>query len=201
MTLVLEIAFAAAFAIVAASLVAVVFWRVPERLLLGSAVGLAVAALAAAVLAGIAIAEGNDDEEVLIVAAGGILIAALAQAGLFALARGLRQVAETERLGEQARNRIDEYLEQHAEQRKAEIERMLARERANTSYALGEQERQLAEERRDSIERQVERARVELAEAVGSAQERLESRLTGWAADLDRGQRELEAQLGQLGQR
>ena len=201
MTIALEIAFAAAFAIVAASLVAVVFWRVPERLLLGSAVGLAVAALAAAVLAGIAIAEGNDDEEILIVATCGILIAALAQAGLFALARGLRQIADTERLGEQARDRIDEYLVQHAEQRKAEIERMLARERANTSYALGEQERQLAEERRDSIERQAERARVELADAVGSAQERLESRLMAWAADLDRGQRELEVQLGQLGQR
>ncbi len=32
MTIALEIAFAAAFAIVAASLVALVFWRVPERL-------------------------------------------------------------------------------------------------------------------------------------------------------------------------
>jgi hypothetical protein len=201
MTIALEIAFATAFAVVAASLMAVAFWRVPERFLLGSAVGLAVAALAAAVLTGVAIAEGTDDEEVFIVATGGILIAALAQAGLYALARGLRRVAETERLGEQARSRIDDYLEQHAEQRKAEIERMLARERANTSYALGEQERQLAEERRDSIERQAERARVELAEAVGSAQERLESRLMAWAADLDRGQRELEAQLGQLGQR
>jgi chromosome segregation ATPase len=201
MTLALEIAFAASFAIVAASLVAVVFARVPERLLLGSAVALAVVALAAAVLAGIAIVEGNDDVEALLVATGGILIAAMAQAGLFALARGLRQIAETERLGEQARKRMDEYLEEHAEQRKAEVERMLARERANTSYALGEQERQLAEERRDTIERQAERARVELADAVSSAQERLESRLMAWAADLDRGQRELEAQLGQLGQR
>jgi hypothetical protein len=201
MTLPLEIAFAASFAIVAVSLVAVAFGRVPERLLLGSAVALAVAALAAAVLAGIAIVEGNGDEEVFVIAAGGILIAALAQVGLFALARGLRRVADAEQLGEEARKRMDDYLEQHAEQRKAEIERMLARERANTSYALGEQERQLAEDRRDSIERQAERARVELAEAVSSAQERLESRLMAWAADLDRGQRELEAQLGKLSQR
>ncbi len=201
MTLALEIAFAASLGIVAASLVGVVFARVPERVLLGAAVGLAVAALAAAVLVGIAIIEGSGDEEVLIVAAGGLLIAALAEAGLFALARGLRQVGDAERLGEQARKGIDEYLEQHAEERKAEIERMLARERANTSYVLGEQERRLAEERRDSIERQAERARVELADAVGSAQERLESRLMAWAADLDRGQRDLEAQLGQLGQR
>src|SRR5918994_2863015 len=92
-------------------------------------------------------------------------------------------------------------LEQHAEERRAELERTLARERANASYVLGEQERQLAEERRDTVARQVEHARVELAEAVASAQERLESRLRAWAADLDRGQRELETQLGGLGQR
>src|SRR5918994_7417150 len=92
-------------------------------------------------------------------------------------------------------------LEQHAEERRAELERTLARERANASYVLGEQERQLAEERRDTVARQVEHARVELADAVASAQERLESRLRAWAADLDRGQRELEVQLGQLGQR
>ena len=133
MTLALEIAFAASLGIVAASLVGVVFARVPERVLLGASVGLAVAALAAAVLAGIAIVEGNGNEEVLIVATGGILIAALAEAGLFALARGLQRVSDAERLGEQARNQIDEYLERHAEERKAEIERMLARERANTS--------------------------------------------------------------------
>jgi hypothetical protein len=66
---------------------------------------------------------------------------------------------------------------------------------------LGEQERQLAEERRDAVARQAEHARVELTEAVASAQQRLESRLMAWAADLDRGQREIEAQLTQLAQR
>lgn len=201
MTLALEIAFAAGLAIVAASLVGVVFARVPDRVLLASAVGLAILALAAAVVVGIEIAEGSEDEELLIVTAGGLLLAALAQAGLYALARGLRRVRDVERAGDEARLRLDAYLEQQAEERKTELERTLARERANASYILGEQERQLAEERRDSIERQAERARVELAAAVGSAQERLESRLMAWAADLDRGQRELEAQLGQLGQR
>ena len=71
MTLALEIAFAASLGIVAASLVGVVFARIPERVLLGASVGLAVAALAAAVLAGIVIVEGNGNEEVLIVATGG----------------------------------------------------------------------------------------------------------------------------------
>lgn len=201
MALALEIAFVAGLAVVAGSLVAVAFRRVPSRLLLGSAVVLALAALAAAAVAGIEIAEGTDDAELLLVGAGGLLLAALAQTALFLLARGLDRVRDLERVGERARVSLDAHLEEHASERRAELERILARERANAGYVLGEQERRLGEERRDSVARQTERARVELAEAVTSAQERLEGRLSAWAADLDRGQRELESQLGQLGQR
>jgi hypothetical protein len=201
MTVALEIAFAAGFAVVAVSLAAVVLSSVPDRLLVASAVSLGLLAVAAVVVAGIEIAEGSAEEELLIVTAGGLLVAAVAQASLVALGRGLRRVRELETVGERARAQLDARLVQHAEERKADLERTLARERANASYVLGEQERQLGEERRDTIARQVEHARVELADAVASAQERLESRLRAWAADLDRGQRELEAQLGQLGQR
>jgi hypothetical protein len=197
----LEIAFAAAVVVVAASLAAVAFARVSERLLLGLTVALALVALAGAVVAGIEIAEGTDDSELLLVATGGLALAALAEAGLFLLTRGLRRVREFERLEDEARKRLDAFLEEYTDARRTELERTLARERANASYALGEQERQLAEERRDSIARQAEHARIELTEAVSSAQGRLETRLMAWAADLDRGQRELEAQLNKLGQR
>ncbi|MGH3035994.1 MAG: hypothetical protein ACRDMU_02340, partial [Gaiellaceae bacterium] len=201
MTVALEIAFAAAFAVVAVSLVAVVLSRAPERLLLASAVVLGVGAVAAVVVAGLEIAEGSAEEELLLVTAGGLLVAAVSQASLVVLTRGLRRVRDLDAVEAQASADLDARLEQHAEERKTELERTLARERANASYVLGEQERQLAEERRDMVARQAERARVELAEAVSSAQERLESRLRAWAADLDRGQRELETRLGQLGQR
>jgi hypothetical protein len=201
MALALEIAFAAALGVVALSLVAVAFSRVPERLLLGLAVVLGVLALAGAVVAGIEIAEGTDDTALLLVTVGGLVVAAICQAGLFLLARGLRRIGDMERVGEDARARLDAYLDQHAEERKAEVERMLARERAEAGYALGEQERRLAEERRETVERQVEAARVELTGAVADAQGRLETRLMAWAADLDRSQRELEGQLAKLSQR
>jgi hypothetical protein len=201
MTLVLEIAFAAAVAVVGVSLAAVAFKRFSERILLGLTVVLALAALAGAVVVGIEIADGTDDSELLLVAVGGLVLAALAEAGLYLLARGLRRAREVERVEEEARARLEAYLQQQLDERRAELDRTLARERANASYMLGEQERQLAEERRDSIARQVEHARIELTEAVTSAQGRLETRLMAWAADLDRGQRELEAQLNQLGQR
>ena len=201
MELALEIAFAAALGVVAVSLVLVAFARVSERLLLGLAVALGVLALAGATIAGVEIARGTDDSELLLVTAGGLIVAALCQTGLYLLARGLRRIRDFERIGAEAQARLDDHLNQEAEQRRAELERMLARERAEASFALGEQERALAEERRDAIARQAEHARVELTEAVTGAQGRLETRLMAWASDLDRGQRELEKQLGQLGQR
>jgi hypothetical protein len=201
MDLALEIAFAAALVVVAASLVGVAFGRVPERFLLGSAVALGVLTVAGAILAGIGIAEGEADTTVLLVAVGGLAAAALCQTGLLVAVRALRRIRDFEQVEEQARANLDAYLEQHAKARQAELERALARERAESGYALGEQERRLAEERRDSIARQVEHARVELTEAVTGAQGRLESRLMAWTADLDRGQRELEAQLTRLAQR
>jgi hypothetical protein len=201
MALALEIAFVASLAVVAVTLVAVAFARVPERLLLGSAVCLGILALAGAVLAGLEIAEGTDDTELLLVTVGGLVVAAFCQTGLFLLTRGLRRISDLDRVGEQARASLNAHLDLHTRQRTAELERVLARERAEASHALGEQERKLAEERRDAIARQVEHARVELTEAVSGAQGRLETRLGAWAADLDRGQRELEAQLTRLSQR
>ena len=201
MALALEIAFAAALVVVAGSLVALAFARVPERLLLGLAVVLWIVALAGGGIATVEIAQGTDDTELLLVTVGGLVVAALCQTGLLLLARGLRRIQDFERVGEGARAQLDAYLEQQSEERRLELDRMLARERAEASYALGEQERALAEERRDAVARQVEHARIELTEAVSGAQGRLETRLMAWAADLDRGQRELEKQLAQLGQR
>ncbi|HSK15964.1 MAG TPA: hypothetical protein VK915_07310 [Gaiellaceae bacterium] len=200
MTSALLVAFAIGFLVVAVSLVAVVFARVRERALLASAVALGVLALAAVVVAGLEIARGSAEEELLLVSAGGLLVAALAQAALVVLSRALARARDVEAAGDRARARLDAALAAHAEERKAELERTLAKERANASYVLGEQERRLGEERRDMVARQAERARVELAGTVASAQERLESRLRAWAADLERGQRALETQVGQLAQ-
>jgi hypothetical protein len=196
-----EIVFAAALVAVAVSLVAAAYNRLPGAASLAAAVTFAVAAIAAGIAFGINLTEDFADSEPLLLAAGGLALAALLEGVLYALGRGLRRARELEQVGDSARAGLETFLEEHTERRRAELERTLARERANASHVLGEQERRLSEERRDQIARQTERARVELAEVVTSAQERLESRLTAWAADLDRGQRELEAQLSVLGQR
>ena len=201
MALALEIAFAAAIGVVALSLLAVVLGKATDRLLLTVTIVLAACAAAAVVALGIDLVDSYTDVDALLLAAGGIGAAAVAEAGLLALNRGLRRMQEVEQLTESARAEVRAFAEEEARQRILELERMLARERANTGHQLSEQERRLAEERRDTVERQTERARVELTETVASVQERLEQRLMAWAADLDRGQRDLEQKLVELGQK
>jgi hypothetical protein len=200
--LLLEISFATGLALVVASLAAVALGRAPRRVILGLAILLALGAAGAGAVAGLASVDATAASfEIALLAAGGLAAAAAAEVGLLGLLHGLRRLGEIDRIREEARAAFAADVEVERRDSLVEYERVVARERANASHALGEQERLLAEERRDLIARQAERARVELTDAVASVQERLERRLMAWAADLDRGQRELEAQLGELAQR
>jgi hypothetical protein len=201
MALAFELAFALGLALVAVSFGLLALGRAQERFLLAAAAALGVGALAATVALAVNIVEPFTDNDAILLAAGGLAAAAVAELGLLGLARGLKRVDEVEKLAESARDDLARFVEAEMRDRGTELERLLARERANTSHQLSEQERRLAEERRDAVERQAERARIELTQAVSAVQERLERRLMAWAADLDRGQRELEAHVTQLGQR
>jgi hypothetical protein len=201
MALAFEIAFALGLILVAVSFGLLALGRAKERFLLAAAVALGVSALAACVALAVNLVEPFTDTDAIVLAAGGLAAAAVAELGLLALARGLKRIGEVETLAESAREDLARFVETEMRDHGLELERMLARERANTSHQLSEQERRLAEERRDAVERQAERARIELTQAVSAVQERLERRLMAWAADLDRGQRELEASLTQIGQR
>jgi hypothetical protein len=201
MTLAFEIAFGVGLALVAISFAALGLGRAHPRQLIAiaSVLGLG-AVLATGALALNFVFEFADTDAVLL-AAGGLAAAGAAELGLVGLARGLERARAVEGVAESAREDLTRLVETEMKERTIELERLLARERANASHQLGEQERRLAEERRDAVERQAERARIELTQAVSAVQERLERRLLAWAADLDRGQRELEAHLTQLGQR
>ena len=201
MPLALEIGFAAGLLLVALSFVALSFGRARERVFLGIAILLGLCAIGAAAALGINLADQFTETAPLVLVAGGLTAAAAAELGLVALSRGFGRLREVEQLSDQARTELAHIVETEMRERTLQLERMLARERANASHQLSEQERRLAEERRDVVERQAERARVELTQAVSAVQERLERRLMAWAADLDRGQRELEAHLTRLTQK
>ncbi len=196
-----EIAFGVGLATVALSLAGLALGRARGRHLLVLAVALGAAAALSAAALGVNLAERFTSTDALLLATGGLAAAAVAELGLVGMSRAFARVREIEALAQQARLDLALTVETEMRERTVEFERLLARERANTSHQLSEQERRLAEERRDIVERQSERARVELTQAVSAVQERLERRLMAWAADLDRGQRELEAHLTQLGQR
>src|SRR5687767_13247111 len=201
MALGLEIAFAVGLTLVAISFAMIALGRARPRLFVAIAVGLGAGALLATAALGFNFVDPFTDTDALLLAAGGLAAAAVAELGLLALARGLERIQEAETLGQTAQADLARFVDMETKDRELELERLLARERANTSHQLSEQERRLAEERRDTVERQAERARIELTQAVSAVQERLERRLMAWAADLDRGQRELEAHLTRLGQR
>jgi hypothetical protein len=196
-----ELVFAAGLALVGLSLVGVALGRARERHLVWATLALALGAVAAAGALLLNLVEPFTDTDALILAAGGLAAAAVAELGLVAMTRALQRTKELEQLSQQARDDLATFVETEMHERMLELERLLARERANASHQLSEQERRLSEQRRDVVERQTERARVELTQAVSAVQERLERRLMAWAADLDRGQRELEAHLTALGER
>lgn len=100
MTLALEIVFAAGIAVVALSFAGVATGRLGDRALLWTTVALGSAAAVALVALGIDLTQDFADTEVLLLTTGGLAAAAIAEAGLLALARGLRRLKEVEALTE-----------------------------------------------------------------------------------------------------
>ncbi len=100
-----------------------------------------------------------------------------------------------------AQARLNAQVAREADERSAELERILARARADSISALEEQERRIAEERRTAAADRSRLAADELGAALVAAQQQVEIRLAAWRDDLEREQRGVTEQLAQLGQR
>ena len=85
--------------------------------------------------------------------------------------------------------------------RSADLERTLARARADSLSAYAEEERRLAETRRTALGESEQRLRHGLAEAFTKVQGQVEQRLASWHQDLDRAQGQLGTRLEQVAQR
>jgi hypothetical protein len=194
----LEIVLAVALAAVAAAFLGVIYRKVPDRWLVALAGVLLVLAAATGVLLAVGAAVDRWDLAELAVVAGGFLAAAGAVAGALGLSRGLARLRSFEQVGSDLRDQLEETLSRHAEQRASELTHTLARERAETSHLIADQERHLREDARAEVARQVESARAELIEGVTEAQQRLEQRLSAWSTDLERAQQQLKVRLETL---
>jgi len=192
---IVQIAFAASAAVAALTLLGVTFDRVRPRLLRVLAVLTGLAAVAAWV------AFGLRPETDIAVAAGGITVAFLAQLAAVKLRDLLRTTRRVDDQLARAQGRMNSLIAREADERNAELERTLARARADSASILAEQERRTAEERRAAAAERSRVAEDELGKALTAAQQQVEVRLVAWRDDLERAQRGVADQLAQLAQR
>jgi colicin import membrane protein len=190
-----QILFAAAAAITALTLLAVAFDRIQRRQLLALAVLTGIAAVAGW------IAFGFQPGREIAVAAGGLTVAFLAQLAAVKLRDLLRNARRVDEQLARAQGRMNSMIAREAEERSVELERTLARARADSASILAEQERRIAEERRAAAAERSHAAEDELGKALTAAQQQVEVRLVAWTDDLERAQRGVTDQLAQLAQR
>ena len=121
--------------------------------------------------------------------------------GLFARRRRhQKRLADIEAELDRARDELVRVIREESESRAAEIQRLLARERADSLSRLHEEERRIAEERRRAVAEQELRATAELTASLTEIQRGVEQRLASWAADLEGTKRSLTTELDKLKQ-
>ena len=190
-----QIVFAAGVVVVAAAIAAALSGRTSRRLFMGVAVVVGLAA------AGAWIVFALDVDRGIAVAAGGLTVCLAAALLTIPLRTGL---ARSRRIGEEldaAEAALQELVERESARRADELERTLARARADSSSRLAEEERKLADARRSELSQREKRLSGELGEALALVERRVEQRLTEWSGDLDRIQQGLTTRLGELAQR
>ncbi|HMI98699.1 MAG TPA: hypothetical protein VK488_02590 [Gaiellaceae bacterium] len=190
-----EVVFACAVLLAAATLAGTALERVGKGAILGAAGATGAAAAAAWA------AFGLRPEVELAIPATGLLACFVAIVGALALRRGLTHGRAIERQIAQAKAEIDAFVQQQLRERSADLERGLARGRADSLSAYAEDERRLAETRRNALGESEQRLRHGLAEAFSKVQGQVEQRLAGWHQDLDRAQRQLGGRLEQIAAR
>jgi hypothetical protein len=187
--------FALGLVLAAAALAGAVTTRVGRRALVG--IGGLTAALAVAAWVGFALEPGAE----LALSAAGSTAALLVSLAAIPLRGALERAHRIDEELANAERRLREVVEREVETRGAELERTLARARADSLSLLVEEERRIAEERRASLASREREAASELSEELAAVRRRVESRLAGWSDDLERAEQRLAGQLQRLHER
>lgn len=102
---------------------------------------------------------------------------------------------------DRARDELSRLISEETAARAEELKLVIAREQADARSKLLEEERRIAEERRRAVVEQEEQSIARLTTGLAEAQRRVEQRLSDWAADLERTQHSLGAELAKLRER
>ena len=190
-----QIAFAVGVLVVGSAIAAALSGRVSRRVLVGIAGLVGLAAVGSWIVFALDVERGTA------VAAGGLTVCLAAALLTIPLRSGLarsRRVNEDLNVAETA---LRELVERETAKRADELERTLARARADSSSRLAEEDRKLADARLSELNQRERRLAAELGETVALVERRVEQRLSEWAGDLDRMQQGLTTRLGELAQR
>jgi uncharacterized phage infection (PIP) family protein YhgE len=190
-----QIVFGITAVVTAASLLAAAYDRAGRRVLLALALVIGLGAVAAWV------AYVLRRDAALAVVAGGMTLAFCAELLAVRLRDLLRAAGRVDEQLARAQSRLHSLVARETAERTAELERVLARARADSASLLTEQERRIAEERRAAAAERSQAAVDELGEALTKTQQQIESRFNAWNDDLERAQNAVVDQLAQLAQR
>ncbi len=187
-----SIGFAVALLMVGAAFYAAANGRLARRM----------ATIAAAVIGSAAVAAwialAFAPELALGVAAAGLTGCAGAMFAAVGLSRLVRRGQQLDADYARAEKRIRTMIEQEATDRAQELERTLARTRAESISKLAEEERRIGEEHRRALAGRETTMRDELAAALNAAQQQVERRFVEWSQDLDRIQEQLATQIARI---
>jgi uncharacterized phage infection (PIP) family protein YhgE len=181
--------------VTAGSLLAAAYDRADRRVLLALALVIGVGAVAAWV------AFVLRRDAALAVVAGGMTLAFCAELLAVRIRDLLRAAGRVDEQLARAQSRLHSLVAREAEERAAELERVLARARADSASLLTEQERRIAEDRRAAAAERSQASVDELGEALTKTQQQIEARFNAWNDDLERAQNAVVDQLAQLAQR
>ncbi len=162
---------------------------------------LSLLALGGAVAGWVAFALDHSHPRELAVAAGGLTASAFAAFASLVVAWALSRAAGTEAHVTSAQTRLLELVEVEAVERGAELERTLARARADSISLLADEERRIAEERRTAFGDRERELIGSLTDALTETQAQVSQRLADWKQDLERAADATKARLAELAER
>ena len=166
-----------------------------------AALALVALELSGAVAAWVAFALESPHERELAVSAGGLTVCVLVSASALLLGRALAYSETIDARLADGTSRLDAVIDAETAARAAELERTLARARAESVSLLIDEERKIADDhRREFAQREHEFAAL-LTESLTATQAQVEQRLAGWAQDLDRAAETTRTAIGELLQR
>ena len=162
---------------------------------------LALLELGLALAAWMTFALSHDHARALAVSAGGLVGCLLVAAASLLLQRALARTDAMDANLAETQTALRALVAREAAETAAELERALARARADSVSLLIEEERRLSEEhRREFADREREIA-ASLTESLTAVQAHVEQRLAGWAQDLDRAADTTKVRIAELSQR